>query len=252
MSIKVGHASIDENGKIAGGKVGDQTGKEICTRLWYGHNPAWNVYLECKDPKLAEQAAKLMEQICANNNFGYDQSQRLTGYNSIKKVGIVKGSGEFDCSSLVSVCYILAGLNLSPSNTTLSLRKALVATGKFNVYTAKQYTESDAFAKRGGIYLAEGSHVVMALENGAKYNPFPVPSRNIHKGCKGDDVKWVQHELIKDGITKVVVNGKVKTLTVDGKCGEITDAAIKVYQAKYKLKVDGDCGPVTKGSLLAV
>ena len=30
--IKIGHASIDENGKITGGKAGDQTGKEVCIR----------------------------------------------------------------------------------------------------------------------------------------------------------------------------------------------------------------------------
>ncbi len=248
--IKLGHASIDENGKIAGGKVGDQTGKEICTRLWYRHNPAWNLYMECKDPKLAEKAAKIMEQICANNNFGYDQSQRLTGYNSIKKVGMTKASGEFDCSSLVSACYKLAGLKISEGNTTRTMKSALQATGMFNVYTDKKYTTSDTYAMRGGIYLCEGSHVVMTLENGAKYTPYPVPTRNIHKGCKGEDVKWVQYELIKAGITKVVVNGKVKNLTVDGKCGEITDAAIKVYQNQYNLKVDGDCGPVTRGVLL--
>ena len=35
MSVKIGHASIDENNKASGGKSGDQTGKEICIRNWY-------------------------------------------------------------------------------------------------------------------------------------------------------------------------------------------------------------------------
>lgn len=39
----IGHASIDENGQIAGGEVGDQTGREICTREWYMHK----FWLEC-------------------------------------------------------------------------------------------------------------------------------------------------------------------------------------------------------------
>jgi len=250
MRIKIGHASIDENGNIAGGKVGDQTGRELCIRSWY--DKPFNVYLECNDAKLAEKAAKLMEQICANQNFGYDQDQRLTGYNSIKKYGIEKASGEFDCSTLISTIYKLLGLNISESNTTSTLRQALIATGKFNVYTDAKHVGSDSYAMRGGIYLSEGHHVVMALENGINYNPYPVPARNIHLGCKGEDVKWVQYELIKHGITKVVVNGKVKTLTVDGKCGPVTEAAIKAYQAEYKLKIDGDCGPVTRGSFIAV
>ena len=32
MSVKLGSARIDENGHAKGGKAGDQTGKEICTR----------------------------------------------------------------------------------------------------------------------------------------------------------------------------------------------------------------------------
>ena len=39
VSVKIGHASIDENGKITGGAAGDQNGKEVCTRDWY--NKPW-------------------------------------------------------------------------------------------------------------------------------------------------------------------------------------------------------------------
>lgn len=166
MSIKIGHASIDENGKVAGGKIGDQTKKEICIRSWY--SKPWNVYLECTDKVLADAAADIMALICQSDSYGYDQSQRLSGYNSILKNGITKGKGEFDCSSLVSTCYHLAGLKeLSVSNTTSSLRKALLKTGKFVEYTDGSHLVKDTYAKRGGIYLKEGHHVVMALENGS-------------------------------------------------------------------------------------
>lgn len=37
------HASINENGKATGGKPGDQTGREICTRSYY--NKPWNYVL---------------------------------------------------------------------------------------------------------------------------------------------------------------------------------------------------------------
>ena len=106
MAVKIGHASIDENGKIAGGKVGDQTGKEICIRDWY--KKPWNVMLICTDEKLADKAAEYMEAICKDDSYGYDQSQRGTGYESIKKNGVAKGKGEFDCSSLVSVAVNLS------------------------------------------------------------------------------------------------------------------------------------------------
>lgn len=168
MAVRIGHASIDENGHITGGKVGDQTGKEICIRTWY--NKGWDYYIECTDDELAEKAATIMEQVCSDKNFGYDQNQRLTGYNAIVKNGKkVKGAkGEFDCSSLVASCYKLAGLDVSQSCTTRNLRKALLATGKFKAYSSTEYAWSEDYAKRGGIYLKEGSHVVMALDDGKK------------------------------------------------------------------------------------
>ena len=43
MAVKIGHASIDENGRAQGGKAGDQTGKEVCTRNWYKHSKGWRV-----------------------------------------------------------------------------------------------------------------------------------------------------------------------------------------------------------------
>lgn len=166
MKVKIGHASINENGGITGGRTGDQTGREICIREWYCK--PWNVLLICTDKKLAKRAAAIMEKICKNNNFGYDQNKRTTGYVSILKHGIAKGKGSFDCSSLVASCYKLAGLDINPFSTTRSIRKALLATGKFKAYTMDKYTSTPVYARRGAIYLAEGRHVVMALNKGGK------------------------------------------------------------------------------------
>ena len=166
MSVKIAHASIDENGNIAGGKVGDQTKKEICIRDWYAHKSGWNVYLECTDKALASAAVVLAKEIALDPNYGYDQSQRLTGVNSIKANDgeVDGGKGEFDCSSFVSSVYYLAGLHsLSVANTTKSLRKALLKTGKFVEYTDSSHLKSSAYAKKGGIYLSEGHHVVLVV-----------------------------------------------------------------------------------------
>ena len=35
MAVRIGHASIDENGKAAGGAGGDQNGREVLVRQWY-------------------------------------------------------------------------------------------------------------------------------------------------------------------------------------------------------------------------
>ena len=238
MAIKIGHASIDENGKISGGRVGDQTGKEICTRTWY--NKPWNVLLVCTDTELARKAADIMKAICEDNNFGYDQSQRTTGYTSIvKNNNKIKGaSGEFDCSSLVSTCYKLAGLkDIDVNNTTRNMRTNFMKTGKFKVYTDNPHLQTDAYARVGCIYLKEGSHVIMALENGIdRLNPYPEPSKVIKKGDTGNGVKWVQFELKEAGFD----------VKIDGVFGPLTDRAVRDFQSQHKIKVDGMVGPVTK------
>ena len=169
MAVKIGHAVMDENGKAGyeGEKAGDQTGKEICTRKWYDNG--WNVYLECTSESLAKKAAKIMEQICNDSSYGYSQPRRWFGYKSIVKNGgdISKGSGGFDCSSLVIACYVLAGLNMAADGYTGNMRKKLLATGKFRLYQDDKHLRNDKLAKVGGIYLKEGSHVVMALEDGS-------------------------------------------------------------------------------------
>ena len=242
MNVLIGHASIDENGRLSGGKVGDQTKKEICIRNWY--SKPWNIYLECIDQSIADKAADYMMEICADDNFGYDQSERLTGYYSIVgNKGKVKGAkGEFDCSSLVASCYRMAGIDIPPSCTTRNLRKILLETGQFVALQYPYKLNSANTAKRGGIYLKEGSHVVMvvSVSKVKTTNPYPTPTVTVSKKTKGDVVKWVQWELAQAGYE----------LSVDGSYGNITENHVKDYQKKNKLEIDGIVGPKTRNVLL--
>ena len=72
MAVKVGSARIDENGKIHGGRAGDQNGKEVSTQSWYKHKKGWRV-LRCKNADKAEKIARAMQAACDNANIGYDQ-----------------------------------------------------------------------------------------------------------------------------------------------------------------------------------
>jgi len=72
-----------------------------------------------------------------------------------------------------------------------------------------------------------------------KVNPYPDPTRTIFKGCQGEDVKWVQWELARDGFET----------EIDGKIGPGADKAIRDFQKKHKLAVDGRCGPGTRREL---
>jgi hypothetical protein len=187
MAIKIGHASIDEVGGVKGPKTGDQTGKEIFIRTFYKH--PWNVYLECTDTELAKKAAAIMTKICNNANYGYSQVNRWQGYNSIKKNNgnIAKGKGDFDCSSLCISCYILAGLKMTADGATGTMRQKLLATGKFKAYTDAVHIGTDNYAKIGGLFLKEGSHVAMALENGPKATTI----KKISTAVKKDTTKYV-------------------------------------------------------------
>ncbi len=172
MAIQIGHAVMDELGKTVGLTPGDQTGKEIALATWYAKNKSgrvWHYYLECTDSAMAERAARYMEQICADNAFGYsqDKARRWDGYRTIvaNRGLTTDAGGDFDCSSLIISCFMLAGMNLEQDGYTGNLRAKLLATGKFKSYSDSAHLSSDRLAKRGGVYLRNG-HVLMALADG--------------------------------------------------------------------------------------
>ena len=168
MSVKIGHASIDENGRIQGGAAGDQNGKEVYTRDWY--SKPWLYVIRPKDSIAAEKIAKAMEQACANNKIGYDQSQRTTLFTQAKACGWdlskIKTACETDCSALVAVCVNAAGIGVSKDMYTGNEKSALSATGKFDIYTGSDYVASSAKLKRGDILLGNG-HTAIVLSNGS-------------------------------------------------------------------------------------
>ena len=64
-------------------------------------------------------------------------------------------------------------------------------------------------------------------------NPYPVPKRAVTKGHVGDDVKWVQWELVRLGYNiGTAVNGEPNG--IDGHCGPTTTKAIKDFQSTHK------------------
>ena len=176
MSVKIGHASIDERGKAKSGTAGDQTGKELCTRTWYAKG--WNVLLRPKSATVAEKMAKACEAGCNNAKIGYDQNQRNTLRTQAKAAGWnlakITKSCETDCSAFMTVCAEAAGVNMSGcytsgnAPTTSTMRAKFKATGAFEVLTDSKYLTGDAYLKRGDILVREGSHTVMVLSNGSK------------------------------------------------------------------------------------
>ncbi|MBO7422986.1 MAG: SH3 domain-containing protein [Oscillospiraceae bacterium] len=197
--MKIIHAVSNELGRSTGGALGDQTGEEIRKADWY--NRPWEVYIECTDPYLADKAATIAEKI-AKGNFGYSQSARWSGYKAIQKVGGADhiseaASGDFDCSSLVLSCYILAGLDIKATGYTGSMEKILLKTGKFVAYRDAEHVSTCKKAIRGGIYLMPNKHVIICIPAAKKdAEPSDLPEEYIEINY---GTVYLRDEPSKDG-----------------------------------------------------
>ena len=82
-------------------------------------------------------------------------------------------------------------------------------------------------------------------------NPYKIPTRTLKKTSpflmKGEDVKWLQFELVAEGYLPAK-NSKGKS-NVDGSFGKLTDNAVRQYQLAHGLVVDGKVGPATRKEL---
>lgn len=191
--VMISHASIDERGNIVGGKSGDQTGKEVCTRSYY--SKGWNVVVRMKTPAMREKVADCMVKAVDNNYIGYNQARRMTLINYARNVGYdpskVTTPCDCDCSSLVTLACIYAGIREASlivggnAATTSTLRKRLQATGAVDVFTTKDYTASDSKLIRGDILIKEGSHTAVVTQ---AQKPSKSPIEVVARECI--DGKW--------------------------------------------------------------
>lgn len=265
MTVRIGHASIDENGRANSGQGGDQTGKEVVIRSWY--NKPWNVVLRPKNASLAELSARACEAACNNPNVGYDQYGRNTLHTKAKAVGFdlaaIDTPCECDCSSLMHVCAIAGGARLdygSNGLTTRTMVNAFVASGDYEKLTDSKYLTSDKYLQRGDILVKEGSHTVMVLDNGelAAASNVTVPAVPPMEG-NATIYYSVRLPLLQFGSTgdtvramQLLLNAHGFDAPMFGSFDERTKDALIAFQTVFRLKVDGMCGPETWGALLCL
>ena len=250
MAIRIGHASIDENGKISGGTAGDQNGKEICIRNWY--NGGWEYLARTRDKSVAEKIASVCEAGCANPHIGYDQNQRNTLHDAAKKVSYdlskIEESCEADCSAFVAVCVLASGVKFPDTGnlpTTRTLKSVLTQTGEFDILTDSKYLTETAYLRRGDILCKSGSHTVMVLDSGIRVEENAVTFPILKKGCKGQSVKALQILLEGYGFF-------CGTWGADGDFGPATESALKSFQKSKKLPQDGQAGEKVWRILLGI
>lgn len=168
MAVKIGNAVRDENGGIAGGKIGDQDGKEVRIQDFYVKG--WTSVFRAKSSAMADAIATNMAAACVNDNIGYSQqANRYTLFESLKANGknMATACGDCDCSELVRLCCWLAGANLAQKINTSNMLSEFKKSGQFEILTDTKYLTSDDYAKRGDIYLRQG-HTFVVLEDGSK------------------------------------------------------------------------------------
>lgn len=195
--VQIGHASIGSNGKISGDKAGDQNGKEVYIRNWY--SKPWTHVIRFKREDMRKKNAECMIKACNNERIGYNQLRRNSllqyaanvEYDPSKVTHIC----DTDCSALVSLCCMYAGVpqgvlyQNGNSCTTSNLRNRLNNTGLVTVYTDKAYTTKSDKLLVGDILLSEGHHVAIVVKTDEAMNI--APDKDVHKvALEVIDGKW--------------------------------------------------------------
>ena len=252
MSIKIGHATKNENGKAYGGAAGDQTGKEVCIIDWY--KGGWHTVLRPKSRALAEKSAAACKAACENKNVGYNASvlQRNTIHTCAEEVDYdlakIDKPCNADCSSLMQVCAKAGGANVPygiNAMTTRNMVDKLVESGDYEALTDKKYLDSDAYLLMGDILVKSG-HTVMALEDGeaARVQTVTVQLPALQLGDQGEAVEAVQRILSTYGYHLGNNN------PFDGKFQKLTDAAVREFQDGHSLPITGKVDAQTWAALL--
>lgn len=176
MSVMVGQASIDERGRIAGGKAGNQSGAELNIRKWYANG--WTLLIRPKSETTARKMAAACRAGISNPHVGYDQNQRNTLREYAKLAGWdlskVTDDCETDCSAFMAVCAEAAGVDMrgayiaGNAPATFQMREQWGKTGAFEMLTDEKYLTSPDYLLDGDVLVNEARHTVMVLSDGEK------------------------------------------------------------------------------------
>lgn len=257
-------ASIDENGKIAGGQAGNQSGKELNTRAVYSSasNPWFSVV--AKDPRVLAEINRLAKAAVANPYIGYDQDQRNTLLIQARKVGWdlskIVISCETDCSAwdgTLAICATYRILGQVAGDAVYNVLYEggnLPATGNFRAKFGKlgEYFEiRENMSTMPGAFNCRSGHAVTTvdamvtpgkLSGGMSSGSSIASSKYPCKGWTGEEVRRIQRALEAKGYS-------VGNSGIDGDFGVDTYAAVCKFQSDRGLEIDGIVGPMTQTAL---
>ena len=179
--VQIAQASIDEYGNTRGGQPGDQrisVGKKGETNIsdWYKRSGGWDELIRCKDESIANKAAEYIIKVTNSHLVGYNQGNRNTFYQALKKynwnIDSYISSGEkteTDCSAYVYAIYCslipslrgsfeegrVSGRNNSPACQSSWTAYNRYGSGLFERYTDSSIVNSDTYLKVGDLLNAK-------------------------------------------------------------------------------------------------
>lgn len=210
----IANSGSDENKAYHGGKAGDQTGHEAELRKWY--NRPFTVVLRYPDQAVALKFAKNSIAMCLNPKVGYDQDQRGTYWQELKKADYdpsqITVACEEDCTSGVSANVKAAGhdfgikaLENLPICTSRNMRQEFTKAG-FVALTASKYLTSGDYLLPGDILLYENHHAACNITLGSKvkeqWNPSSYESQH-----KDDELEPPVEEIPEYELPAVMITG---------------------------------------------
>lgn len=210
--MKIVQASISENNTITG-NAGDQTGKEVHVGAWY--NYPWDIALRYRDSAIAKKAAAVAVKLANSNLVGYDQYQRNTLYDALRRnswdVDKYIKSGEkteTDCSAFVYAVYCCFIPAMRSNNN------APVTSTMWSLYKAWGFdvkTPTVGQLKNGDIVVNEMCHTAIVIDD----QPVTTVSPTVTK-------------TVDDAITTIARD------VIAGKWGNGDDRKNNIYNAVQK------------------
>ena len=260
-TVQLACASIDERGRISGGKAGNQTGRELRIRNYYVHSKGWRI-LRCIHPEMRPMIAKAMQAAVNNHRIGYDQNQRNTLYRQVQNSGFDPAKAnvacETDCYALVRVAGMYAlrscgnGASI-PDFYPANEASILLKSGLFTEMEGSRYTRRSDYLCAGDILVTRTKgHTEVVLNNGSRADTtagtehkYALGERLLKNGSEGADVKELQSLLIQLGYD-------CGRWGADGDYGDATEMAVEQFQRHWGLDADGEYGPKTHAMLMQV
>lgn len=254
--MRIGHAS----GGDPTYTPGDQTGREVCVREWYGGR--WDVCLRPKDRNVAERMAAFCEAACANEHVGYSQTTRNMLRDEARKAdwdgAKIDTPCNCDCSSFMSVCAEAAGVDMDGAYTygnapwTGNMREKFTGTGAFEAISPVPDTDH---LRRGDVLVNEQTHTLMILDDG------PLADQDDSGGEEPqDETTTITVRVLQRGDTGETVRAAQALLRIrgfscgiwgaDGEFGDATLASVKLFQESRYLNADGIVGAETWEKLI--